>query len=142
MIGIIPVFARTNIKRPSNYLREIKICLKDKYCYGSKLLGHLKTKSRSQDLLFVLALLFGFIATPHPRACADYGRWRSRHWEARETRVASVLSLVQAQQGEPKNPSQLAWIFSFVPQGTTSFDRRSTSFRAQREHHFSFLRHK
>ena len=26
--------------------------------------------------------------------------------------------------------------------GTTSFDRRSTSFRATREHHFSFLRHK
>ena len=26
-------------------------------------------------------------------------------------------------------------IFSFVPQGTISFDRRSTSFRAKREHH-------
>ena len=26
-----------------------------------------------------------------------------------------------------------------MPLGTTSFDRRSTSFRAKREHHYSFL---
>ena len=61
MIGIIPVFARTNIKRPSNYLRAIKICLKDKYCYGSKLLGHLK-KSKSKDLdFFICAARHNFI---------------------------------------------------------------------------------
>ena len=39
----------------------------------------------------------------------------------------------------PKNPTRKSWIFSFVPTGTTSFDRRSTSFRAKREHHYSFL---
>ena len=37
-----------------------------------------------------------------------------------------------------KNPSRKTWIFSFVPTGTTSFDRRSTSFRAKREHRYSF----
>ena len=29
---------------------------------------------------------------------------------------------------QPKNPTLKSWIFSFVPIGTTSFDRRSTSF--------------
>ena len=37
-----------------------------------------------------------------------------------------------------KNPTRKSWIFSFVPTGTTSFDLRSTSFRAKREHHYSF----
>jgi len=40
---------------------------------------------------------------------------------------------------QPKNPESIAFrIFSFVPTGTTSFDRRSTSFRAKREHRYSF----
>ena len=39
---------------------------------------------------------------------------------------------------QPKNPTRKSWIFSFVPTGTTSFDRSSTSFRAKREHHYSF----
>ena len=55
---------------------------------------------------------------------------------ARQTLTLFVR--VQILLPQPKNPSQLAWIFSFVPKGTTSFDRRSTSFRAKREHHYSF----
>ena len=39
---------------------------------------------------------------------------------------------------QPKNPTRKSWIFSFVPLGTTSFDRRSTSVRAKRDHHYSF----
>jgi len=38
----------------------------------------------------------------------------------------------RVQQGEPKNPSLRTWIFSFVPKGITSFDRRSISFRETR----------
>ena len=52
------------------------------------------------------------------------------------------LLIIRAQQGEPKILVLWNEDFSFVPQGTISFDRRSTSFRATREHHFSFLRHK
>ena len=41
-----------------------------------------------------------------------------------------------------KNPRSSERGFFICAAGTTSFDRRSTSFRATREHHFSFLRHK
>ena len=49
---------------------------------------------------------------------------------------AAEINYVTRAKSPPKNPESIAFrIFSFVPQGTTSFDRRSTSFRAKREHH-------
>ena len=36
---------------------------------------------------------------------------------------------------EQKHFVRSAFVLVFVPQGTTSFDRRSTSFRAKRDHH-------
>ena len=33
----------------------------------------------------------------------------------------SCTTLVRIQLSQPKNPSRKTWIFSFVPQGTTSF---------------------
>jgi hypothetical protein len=48
-----------------------------------------KQKAGHKACFLFWLFLFGFIPTLHLRACADYGRWRLRHRQAREASVAS-----------------------------------------------------
>ena len=69
----------------------------------------------------------------------------SRRYSHGLTKGTAIKEVCTSHRFKPSSGSQKSSffgtrIFHLCPQDTTSFDRRSTSFRAKREHHSAFMR--